>query len=56
MAETPGEGVGKKKIVKRTRKKKHYVDCDKTCGICRSPCDNPFHPGLVKPAHNKNIS
>jgi len=54
MDEGSSRGEVKRKLVKRTRKKKQYVDCDKTCGICRTPCDNPFYPSLVNPKHKVN--
>jgi hypothetical protein len=35
-----------RKVKRRKRPPKH--NCDKNCGVCRMPCDNPMNPLSIK--------
>lgn len=42
----PPEGPKVRKVL-RKKKKRHLSSCERTCMVCRAPCDNPFHPEHV---------
>jgi hypothetical protein len=35
-----------RKVKRKKRPPKH--NCDKNCGVCRMPCDNPINPLSIK--------